>query len=128
MRMRHRPIPYFSTKDGFRMKWKVVEIEEIFEENEDDPESEPKKVELTVKVTMLNPNCPQVSAEERIRTIGNVLEPNDYWFDDFRIISDWKYRSIYVVYEYKSDEVWGENYDTREFYGQGDSDSRFSFS
>ena len=91
MRMRHRNIPYFSTKDGFRMKWKVQEIEEIFDEDGIE------KVELTVKVTMLNPKCPQKSAEDRISTVGNILEPYDYWFDDYRIISDWKYRSIYVV-------------------------------
>lgn len=107
-----------KTSDGFSMGWSVSEIDEYPEDG---------GCEVTVRVTSLDKNCPVESIENRLGCIGNYECPEDHWFDTYRIITDWKYRSIYVVFKYQHDEDWGEDYDTRQHYGQGDYDTRFSF-
>ena len=107
-----------KTSDGFPMGWSVTEIDEYLEDG---------GYEVTVRVASLDKNCPVESIENRLGCIGNYECPDDHWFDTYRIITDWRYRSIYVVFKYQHDEVWGEDYDTREFYGQGDSDCRYDF-
>ena len=107
-----------KTHDGYSMGWTQEEVEEM----------EDGSYEVLVRVRRLDKNCPEESVEERLGVVGNYECPEDHWFDSYRIITDWKYRSIYVVFKYQHDDVWGEDYDTKEFYSQGDSDSRFVFS
>ena len=82
-----------KTSDGFPMGWSVTEIDEYPEDgrSEDD----------VFGLQVWDKNCPGEHTKNRLGCIQQLCEcPEDHWFDTYRIITDWRYRSIYVVFKY----------------------------
>ena len=106
MRVHTRKHYDLQTADGHSINYKVQKNDIV--ENDDG------SVEVSVKV-IRGQNCPQLSARERYSVIGEIICPNDYVLEDFWETTEERYRSLFITYRFRDENVWGICYDDPEY-------------